>query len=150
MVIAQYGWLAMLAIMWVNVVLIQRRIQPHREAFPELEPGYRRLIRGFAFWMSLPWLVMGIGCTIGGVPTIFHYLFPLTGGPFVWAFWIVCFAEYILLGYWAIRCYGAEMLVRHPGIIKYPIDSVREMRWLLTVGSIFGIIWNVGILIWIA
>ena len=150
MVIAQYGWLAMLAVVWVNVLLIRRRIRPHREAFPELEPGYRRLIRGFALWMSLPWLVMGIGCMIGEVPTCFHFLFPLVGGPFVWAFWVVCFAEFLILGYWALCRDGAETLVRHPGIVKYSIDSVREMRWMMVAGSAFGIIWNAGFLIWIA
>lgn len=150
MFLAQWGWLALLAGVPLNVLAIRRRARLHIVAHPELAAGYRRLLRGFAFWMSLPWLVMGVGCTIGGVPTLFHFLRPVAGGPFVWAFWVVAYTEFLLLGWWAVRGGGAEALVRHPGLIVFRTGSVTRMRWFLAGLSVFAVAWNTGCLVWLA
>src|SRR5436190_21486249 len=55
---------------------------------PELRQGYRRLIRSWVIFQNLPWIVMGFGVLVGGVPSVFHYFSPRGGGPFVIAFWV--------------------------------------------------------------
>jgi hypothetical protein len=146
--IMQHAWLLLLGGVLINVPLLWRRARPHIAAHPELEAGYRRLIRGSAFWMSLPWLVMGVGCVIGGVPSFLDYLFPLTGGPFVWAFWAVLYTEFLLLGYWAVWRGGAEALVRHPGFTNVRPHSVRRMKWYMASFAAFAVVWNTAILVW--
>lgn len=150
MVLAQWAWLVFLAGVPLNVLAIRRRVRRHIVAHPELAEGYRRLLRGFAFWTSLPWLVMGAGCTVGGVPTVFHFLRPAAGGPFVWAFWVVVYAEFLLLGWWAVRCGGAEALVRHPGLVAFRTRSAARMRWFLAGLSVFAVAWNTGFLVLLA
>jgi len=68
--------------------------------------------------MNLPWIVMGIGCTIGGVPTVFHFCRPRDGNPFVIAWWVILFIEYILGFYWIFFCKGAEKIAKF-GMISY-------------------------------
>src|SRR5689334_4197226 len=126
MAFARYAWLVLLGVGLLNCLSLWRRARPHIERDPELKVGYRRLIYGITFWMNLPWMVMGVGCTVGGVPSIFEYFFPGRGDPFVWAFWVVLFAEFLLLGYWALWCGGAEAMVRHPGLLNFPITSARR------------------------
>ena len=150
MILARYAWAVILAGMLLNIPFLWRRARPYIAAHPELVAGYRRLIRGFAFWICLPWLVMGVGCTIGGVPMFVQFFRPAVGGPFVWAFWVVMYAEFLLLGYWAVWGGGAEALVRHPGLIDFRTDSVRTMRWFLAGLSVFAVVWNTGFLIWLA
>src|ERR1700720_2305634 len=55
---------------------------------PVLEQGYRRLIRSWLIYGNLPWLVMGAGVVVGGVPSVFRYFNPGGGGPFVIGFWV--------------------------------------------------------------
>lgn len=60
-------------------------------------------MRGYLVWMNLPWVVMGVGCTIGGIPS----------------------ASYIFGAYWLFFKGGAGMLVRYPGVFNRPITSPR-------------------------
>lgn len=144
---AQHGWVFLLVAMLLNAPLLWRRARPHIAAHPELREGYRRLILWFTFWMSLPWLVMGFGCEVGGVPTVFHFLSP-GGGPFVWAFWVVVYAESLFLGYWAVFRGGAETLVRHPGVINFYASSVPRMKWHVGGLAVWVVVWNTGFLVW--
>lgn len=150
MFLQQPAWLFFLALGLLNLVAIQRRLRPLCASIPELAAGYRRLLYGAVFWMCLPWLVMGVGSTVGGVPTIIHFLRPATGGPFAWAFVAVVYAEFLLLGWWAIWGGGAEALVRHPGVISFRTDSVVTMRRFLVGSVVFALVWNTGFLIWLA
>jgi len=143
----RYAWLIFLGGILLNVPILWRRSRPQIAAHPELEAGYRRLIRGLAFWGSLPWLVMGLGCLAGGVP-FWQFLRPAGGGPYVWRFWAVVYAEFVLLGYWAVWGGGAEALVRHPGVINIRTRSVRRMRGLLVGIAVLGVISYTGFLLY--
>ncbi len=146
----KYGWAFLLVCGLANIRFMRRHVRPYVSARPELAAGYHRLLRGLAFWMNLPWLVTGIGCTIGGVPTFLHFIFPVVGGPFVWAFWVVVYAEFLLLAFWAIWCGGAEDLVAHPGLINFHTSKVGRMRWFLASVAVFLVASNTGFLIWFA
>ena len=112
-IISKYFWVAAILVTCVNVVMLKRRPKPDIEDDPEASEDYSRLIRGYLFWMNLPWIVMGIGCTIGGVPTVFHYFRPRDGNPFVLAWWGSVLILYILSIYWMFFCKGAEKLAKY-------------------------------------
>ena len=80
----------------------------------ELARGYATLVRGWFFWMNLPWVVMGLGGVMGGAPTVFHFLSPRTGDPWVIAWWVSLAAVYVVTGYWIFRRNGAEVVSRLP------------------------------------
>src|SRR5262245_4576008 len=127
-VFMRYGWVLLVAGMLLNIPFLWRRVRPHIAAHPELVGGYRLLLFGLATGLSLPWLVMGFGCVVGGVPTIFHFLSPASGGPFVWTFWVVVYAEFLLVGYWVVFGGGAEILVRYPGVMNFQFNSASRLK----------------------
>jgi hypothetical protein len=150
MFLMQHAWLVMVIGTVIQVPLLWRRLRPQIAVHPELEPGYRHLLWWGTFWFCLPWLVMGIGCTVGGIQSFLAFFYPAKGGPFVWAFWVVAYAEFLLLGYWAIWGRGAEILIRYPSLVNYRIGSIRSMRRVLIVVAGLAMVWNAGILIWLA
>jgi hypothetical protein len=75
-----------------------------------------KMMLGSAFWQNVPWIVMGIGSTIGGVPTFFHFFRPKDGNPFVLAWWASVAAVFIIGSYWIFIGQGAAKLAKH-GVI---------------------------------
>jgi len=112
-IMARYFWAICILVTCLNAVILKGRSKSHIEGNPELAEGYRKLIRGYLFWMNLPWIVMGIGCIVGGVPTMFHFLRPRDANPFVIVWWAVLFVLYGLSFYWVFLCKGAETLAKY-------------------------------------
>jgi hypothetical protein len=140
-VLFRHFWVAFIIVTLVNGRAWWNRAQSRIRLNPELEPGYRRLYRGYLFWMNVPWVVMGLGILSGQVPSIFHFLRPSHGNSFVLAWWGMMVALLSLGTYWVFGGGGAEMLERHPGVYMMPQWSADKLRrlWL-------GIIaWNVAI-----
>lgn len=84
-----------------------------------LVEGYAVLLKGYLIWMNLPWVVMGIGCTVGGVPTVLHFFRPRDGNPFVLAWYCTVFIIWAGGTFWLFLRNGAEELARHPGLIEF-------------------------------
>jgi hypothetical protein len=126
----RHAWLVLLAASVIYLPFSWRhRVRPFVAAHPELAAGYRRLFWGGFAWSCVPWLAMGVGDVVGGVRSLWLFLRPAAGGPFVWAFWAVVFGWVLFTGYWGIRGGGAEALVRHPGFIDFGTKSVRRVKW---------------------
>src|SRR5437867_2948756 len=84
-IMSRYFWAIAIFVTCVNVVSLKRRSRRHIEANPELAKGYATLIRGYLLWMNIPWVVMGLGCTIGGIPAVWYFFRPRDGNPYVLA-----------------------------------------------------------------
>lgn|SRR5262249_453420 len=124
------------AIFWSTA---SRQIQ----ANPQLEAGYRTLLKGFAIWGSLPWVTMGVGCVFGGIPSVFYFFRPCDGNPFVLAFFASVFVEWILGTDWLIYRGGAQMFVNHSGLFNMDLKTPRTvvLLWFLSLaGGIFAVI----------
>jgi uncharacterized membrane protein YedE/YeeE len=117
-IVSKYFWAIAILITCSNVLFFKGPSKSDIEEDPEASQDYNKLIRGYLFWMNLPWIVMGIGCTIGGVPTTFHYCRPRDGNSFVIAWWVIVFILYILDFYWIFFCKGAEKVVKY-GMFSY-------------------------------
>jgi uncharacterized membrane protein len=76
---------------------------------------------------------MGIGFIIGRVPSIWNYLRPRDGNPFVLVWWASVFALYIIGSYWIFFGQGAAKLAK-AGVIQY-----RSAGKTMTVSSEKGI-----------
>jgi hypothetical protein len=77
-----------------------------------------KMMLGAAFWLNVTWIVMGIGFTIGGVPSIWNYLRPRDGNTFVLVWWASVLALYIIGSYWIFLGQGAAKLAKS-GVIRY-------------------------------
>ncbi|WP_414550749.1 hypothetical protein [Anabaena sp. CCY 0017] len=133
--IFNYFWLVAIAVNALNAVIFWVRSQPDIQKNPDLRPGYVRLIRSFFVGMSIPWIVMGIGMTIGGVSKITDYFYPRTGNQFVIAFWVSIWALIILSSYWIWFRGGAEQFIKYPGVFKGSPNNPQTIKlmWLLSL-----------------
>lgn len=142
-IMTRYFWAVAILVTGVNVAILKARSTRHIQANPELADGYATLIRGYLIWMNIPWIVMGIGCTVGGVPTVMHYFRPQDGDPYVLAWFASVFLLWIAGTYWLLFRGGAEMLVKHPGAFRTNISSptVVKLLWFACLaGGVFGVI----------
>ena len=118
-IISNNFWLALIVVTCANAAYFKKSSQVYIDADPSLARGYSKLLKGYLIWMNIPWVVMGIGCTVGGVPSVWHYFNPQDGNPYVLAWFGTVFLIWILGTYWIFLKDGAEILVKHPGIIQF-------------------------------
>src|SRR5262245_50808865 len=134
----RHTWLLFMAVMCANAAVWWIRARPHIARRPELEEGYRSLIRGWLVYGNIPWVVMGAGILFGGVPTIVHYFDP-RNGPFVIAFYFSAIVLWILTAYWVFLRGGAEALIRHPGLLDLPSQDPRIVKLLVALSLAGGV-----------
>ena len=130
----KWFWVLFIIINLVNVAIYHVYSREQIQENPELERGYHDIIRASITWGNLPWIVMGIGCTIGGIPSIFDYFHTGDGDPYVIAFWCSLLLIWILGTHWLFFREGADVIVRHQGPIKYAIlddPSMVKLFWCL-------------------
>ncbi len=147
---SRYFWAAAIVMTAVNVAILKVRSTRYIQEDPERAEGYAVLFRGYLIWMSLPWVVMGIGCTFGGVRTVWRYLRPQDGDPYVLAWFASVFAVWIVVTCWLLFRGGAEMLIRHPGVlnVKTSNPTVVKLFWFVCLaGGVAGVIimWTLNI-----
>ncbi len=116
---SKHFWFVAVLVTVINGFIFRKRAQRHIEENPQLEAGYRDLLRGYLFWMNVPWIVMGIGCTIGGVPSVWHFFRPRDGNLYVMAWYASVFLLWMLGTFWLFFRGGAETLVRYPGMVEF-------------------------------
>lgn len=154
---SKHFWLIALIATLVNWLSFRRDAQKQIEKQPRLRKGFESLILGYLSLMSLPWLVMGIGCTIGGVPTVWHYFRPRDGNPYVLTWFGCIFFLWVCGTFWLFFKNGAEKLAQIPGAVQFnsfgTIKDITDPKlikliWVLTLigGSIaVAIMWNSNI-----
>jgi len=69
---------------------------------------------------------MGFGCTIGGIPSVWHHFRPRDGNPFVLAWFGSVFFLWIAGTFWLFIKDGAKTLAKHPGAIEFRIGFKRK------------------------
>ena len=148
--ISEYFWLIAIIVTGINWVMFRKRAQKHIDENPELKRGYEALFRGYLLWMNIPWVIMGIGCTVGGVPSVWHYFRPRDGNPYVLAWFASVFLLWVFGTFWLLFREGAETLARHPGAMGFryelkskDITNPLQIRafWLLALaGGIVGVV----------
>jgi hypothetical protein len=124
----------------VNAAIMKYRAARYIRANPELEAGYRAIIKGMLVWGDIPFVVMGIGCVFGKIPSVFYFFRPHDGNPYVVAFYVVVVLEYILGTNWIVFRGGAAMLVKHPGVLNIEATSPRMVIFLWVVSCVGGIV----------
>src|SRR5262249_32571488 len=139
----RHAWLVFIAVTIVNALIFRARSRRPISRDPSLQEGYRKLFWGLLIWGNLPWVIMGLGCLVGGVPTTFHYLRPPDGNPFILAFFASSFLIGILGTYWLFVRGDAETIIRHPGLFNVDFQSpaMLKLSWCLCLaGGITGVI----------
>lgn len=73
---------------------------------------YKALRKNILMFMNLPWLIMGIGIISGSVSSMFEYLLPAKGNPFITLFFISAALLWAVSLYWVFMLNGAEKAAR--------------------------------------
>lgn len=136
LLIFKHAWFLFLVVHCANGAIWWSRARPYIAQNPALEPGYRKLIRGWLIYGSVPWLIMGAGILSGNVHSIFHYFNPRNGA-FVIAYYVSVVALWVLCFYWLFFRRGAEELIAHPGMLNLPSQNPIWVKafFLLSVGG---------------
>ena len=111
--VLQYFWLALLAFVLGLAAFWRFQARPRIAADPALRQPLNRLYGGFAFWLSLPLLLMGAGILAGAAPHFLAYLRFDAGQPFIVAFWLLVVAEDALFLWWVFLRGGDERIALH-------------------------------------
>jgi hypothetical protein len=139
--IAKWFWAVCIVMSFVNAAIMKYRAAPYIRANPELADGYRTIIKGMLLWGDIPFAVLGIGCLTGRIPSIFYIFRPRDGDPYVIAFYVSVLLTWILGANWIIFRGGAEMLVKHPGVLNMNLKSPRIVILLTLLSLAVGIMW---------
>jgi len=126
--VLRHGWLVFVVVTTLNALILRVRSRSRIRERPALAPGYHRLFLGILIWENLPWLVMGIGIELGGVPTMFSYFNPGSGNPFILAWYAVIAGLWSLGFYWLFFRGGAAFLVEHPGVFRIDLGSPTTVK----------------------
>jgi hypothetical protein len=155
--ISKYFWVIAIIVTGINWVMFRKRARKRIHENPSLKEGYEALFRGYLIWLNLPWVVMGIGCTVGGVPSVLHYFRPRDGDPYVLAWFASVLFLWVFGTFWLLFRGGAESLARHPGAVEFryglkskDITSPAWIKafWLLALtGGVVGfvVMWSMDI-----
>ena len=134
---SRYFWAICLGVNTLNAVILWLRSRPYRQQNPALTAGYVTLTRGYWIVMTLPWVAMGYGVLVGGVPSIWHFLYPSSGNPYVLAWRGVYWLTIIFVMQWDLLRGGAEMMASYPGFLRGNPKNPKHIKlfWLLMVAG---------------
>lgn len=115
-ILYQHFWFVIILGMVGNAVTFRVAARHRIKTDPSLRHPLNRLYGGLAFWLSLPFLLMGGGIVTGNVGGVFQYLMVDTGNLFITAFHGLLFAEDALFIYWVFCRRGDHLLALHTEI----------------------------------
>ena len=152
-ILLEYAWCIFIFSAIISAVRLKRRIQPYINANYALENGYNKIIIGRAMLVTLPWVIVAIGCMTKKTHDFSDFLYPRQLNPVVLIFYFVILLEALSLFYWIFLDEGARYLKKHPGSIRlrkrgfltdYKSSSEIKrvfFRWLITFCLLYLLFW---------
>ena len=138
--IFDYAWVLLILITVLNAFILKTRSKKFMKDNPELEEGYDRLFKGYLIYMNIPWVIMGVGMLLGGVPSTFSYLTPARiSNPFIIVFHATIVILWILSIWWLYFKDGAEFLVKYKGVFNRDFQSPMVIKVFFGIALIFGV-----------
>ena len=116
--IYEYIWVFFIFVVVANAVFFRIDAQQRIIVDPSLRAPLNRLYGGFAFWLGLPFLLMGAGIASGMVDGVVSYLRFDGNNQLIVAWWALIFAEDALFIFWVFFRRGDEKLSLHTEITQ--------------------------------
>jgi hypothetical protein len=109
--IGRYFWALGLFFSAYHYVLGMRALASRSPSDPRASLAAVSLRRWFAVAGALPWVVMGWGIHVGGVPNVWYFLRPQDQNPYVLSWFGTIFAITLWFAFWVFFLEGAEKIV---------------------------------------
>ncbi len=127
-VITKGDWVLFFVVAAVNAAIYNIKAKADIAAHPEKAASYPRLIRGYLFWMSLPWVAMGLVLFCRGAESIFEFFAPASMGWAVGAWHALVIGIWVSTAYWIYGRDGAEILANHRAFHHRTVRSANAFR----------------------
>lgn len=115
-IIFEYIWVFFVLAPLINGAMLHYRSKKYIKLNPELEEGYKKYIRNFVFYSSIPWVIVMIGEISGLTNSMTEYMNPKAMNPIVLIFHASIVILWILSAWWVYFQDGAEFIENHPGL----------------------------------
>lgn len=141
--LSEYFWLLFLCIGTFNYLKARRALPPEPNGQVGEAASY---LNRFAIGANGPWLVMGVGQTLGFTPTVWYYFRPQDGNPFVIAWLVAIFLTTCTYAWWVLFAGGAEK-VREFGLMAIfgqhtsKPESLRSIKLSAVLGVLIPPVW---------
>lgn len=143
---ARYFWLPGIVMTGFNYFSSKRIAAASGPASPRASDEAKVLRRRLAVVLALPWVVMGVGTLVGGVPDIWRYFRPQDQNPYVLAWFGTIFSVAILFAWWVFFFDGAEKSIKYQLFETFDrrsnlMNSVGRIKLFAALGPIWIILW---------
>jgi hypothetical protein len=142
-ILFNYFWLLAILVNGINASILWVRSQPSIRKNPNLRSGYIAIIRSLALGLTVPWVVMGIGLTGGGVSKLADYFYPRAGNIFVLAWWVSLWGVILLYSSWILFRGGAKMLIDYPGLFRGSPSSPQTIKLMCLLSLLSSVVVSV-------
>lgn len=144
--IGRYFWAVCLAFSAFNYVSAARRMESANHiGWTNLDEA-KRYLQLFALAGAAPWLVMGFGQVVGGVPSVWHFFRPMDGNPYVISWIASVFLLSVCYAYWVLFRGGATKVREYDLMSVFGKratfgKSITFIKLMAAIGPFFVIGW---------
>ncbi len=134
-------WFLAILVTVFTALQMRRGLRASAPLDPALRARLEQFLRGYTAWQAVPWLVMGLGRTVGRVPSFSDFFTPRSGNPFVIAWHLSLIGAAAVLVRWIYLRGGAEFLASN-SLVNREMSAlkIRLLLGLMLLGSIAAMI----------
>lgn len=119
-IILKEFWIVFILITIINGFWLKIDLKKYSAENPALQKGYDDYVKGYIIYLSIPWIIMGIGNLSGLTNSPLEFFTPRLMNPIVLVFHASLVILWILSIRWVYFKNGAEFIAKHPGLISKP------------------------------
>jgi hypothetical protein len=144
--ISRYFWVICLAFSLINFVTSQYRLKSRTTSDSEKREIGSRYLIWFSLANTIPWVVMGWGQVIGGVPSVWYYFRPQDQNPYVITWFVSIFLLSVIYTIWVFAADGVNKIREYEllsaiGVRSNHLTSEVLIKIFAALGPAFVLLW---------
>jgi hypothetical protein len=104
----RHFWVVFLAVTFAKYLAARQRIRAAADLSAEEKQSGETCAKWFAMFSAIPWVIMGWGMVVGGLPSMFSYMRPQDGNPYVVIWVCTVLALTMIFAGWVLFAGGAR------------------------------------------
>jgi hypothetical protein len=142
-IISHDFWLLGIVITVIDYAFCERAAAASASVIPSLSAEAKALRKRFAIMQIVPWVVMGIGVSVGGVPDVWRYSQPQDLNPYVMTWFASVFCIAIMFAWWVFFRNGANKIVKYQLMSNEggATNAIRKVKFIAALCPIAVAVW---------